>query len=363
MSLFDTFGRMFGRAPQPAMPAIPPGMDPAAAMAQAEARRYEASNAPQPAPDALKAVLAKATRVRVIEGGVFGGRALGTEVRLDSSNPDDLFGLRDRLRIEAGPGGHCACPGTHAMELYAGTKLLATFGLHHGMTIRWEAWKDDARISSPDVFVSWLQAHGIPEPFEELRKLRHAARVTQAATTKWEASAPEAIKPLLADAMKGTINTTELLLALDASVPDEPTKARQLLRWFGCTGGKWTGAPAYQEVPEKMLVKFRWQVLVEAFMTEEGDIREDAPILEGMGRLVSGRLYLEQRAADIARFSKELKDALMKHALVSGDREKPAALEAAFKKGAEAAAAAAPAAKPDAGKKPAAKKEDDDDLL
>ncbi len=360
MSLFDTFGRMFGRAPQPAMPVIPPGMDPAAAMAQAEARRYEASNAPQPAPDALKAVLAKATRVRVIEGGMFGGRALGTDVRLDSSNPDDLFGLRDRLRIEAGPGGHCACLGGHAMELYAGQKLLATFGLHHGMTIRWEAWKDDARISSPDVFVSWMQAHGVPEPFEELRKLRHAARVTQAATTKWEAAAPAALKPLLAEAMKGQLGSTELLLAMDAAVPDEPEKARQLLKWFGSTGGKWTGAPTYQELPEKLLVKFRRQVVVEAMLDDEGDVREDALLLEGMARFVSGRIFLEQRASDISYFSKELKDALMKHALVSGDRDKPQALEAAFKQG---VAAAQPAAKPEAGKKPPVKKEDDDDDL
>lgn len=362
MSLLDSFGRLFGRAPQPALPVVPPGMDPEAAMAQAEARRYEASAAPQPAPDALKAVLAKATRVRIVEGGMFAATTLGNVVRLDSSDPNDLQGLRDRLKIEPGPAGHCSCLGTHAMELYAGQKLLATLGLHHGMTIRWAAWKDDARISSPDVFVSWLQAHGIPEVFEELRKLRHAARVTQAAMTKWEAGCPAALKELLADAMKGTINTTELLLAMDASVPDEPEKARQLMKWFGSTGGRWTGAPAYHEVPEKMLVKFRWQVLVEALMTEDGDIREDAGLLEGAARLFAGKAFMEQRGADIGKFSRELKDALMKHALVSGDREKPAALEAAFKKGAEAAAAQGPAKKAEPEKKKAAAA-DDDDLL
>src|SRR5262245_46467010 len=103
MSLFDSFGRLFGRGAEPAF-TVPAGMDPGAAMAQAEARRFEASNAPQPTPDSLKAVLAKATRIRIIEGGMFQGKAIGSNVRLDTSNPDDVQGLRDRLRIEKDPG-------------------------------------------------------------------------------------------------------------------------------------------------------------------------------------------------------------------------------------------------------------------
>ncbi|MCE9581624.1 MAG: hypothetical protein K8T20_03810, partial [Planctomycetes bacterium] len=331
MSLLDSFGSLFGRRPEPSLPAIPAGKDPMAAMAEAEARRYEMSRAPQPTPESLKAVLAKATRVKVIEGGMWGSRALGTVVRLDTSDPGDLFGLRDRLRIDREPGGHCSCLGGHAMELYADTKLIAVFGLHHGSGLRWDAWKDDARISSPDVFVSWMQAHGIPEPFEELRKNRHAVRVSVAATTKWEAAAPASLKPLLADAARGTIGTTELLLALDAGVADEPEKARQLLKWFGSTGGKWIGAPANQAVPETMLAKFRWQVLVEALMTDDGDIKEDPALLEGAARFISGKLFFEQRAADLGRFSKELKSRLLKHAKDSGEKDKFDQVEAAFK--------------------------------
>ncbi|KAF0244843.1 MAG: hypothetical protein FD180_2145 [Planctomycetota bacterium] len=356
MSLFDSVGRLFGIGAAPAF-TVPPGMDPTAAMMQAEARRFEASNAPPPSPDMLKAVLAKATRVRIIEGGMFQGKALGTDVRLDTIDPDDVQGLRDRLRIEAEPGGHCSCLGGHAMELYAGSKLTAVFGLHHGSGLRWEAWKQDAKISGADVFVSWLQHHGIPEPFEELRKSRHAQRITMAAASKWEAGAPAVLKPLLADASKGTLGTTELLLAMDASGDDETTKARQLMKWFGCTGGPWKGAPAYQEVPEAMLVKFRWQTLVEALMTDDGEIKAEPMVLEGAARLFSGEPFLKQRGADLARFSKELKDTLLRHARGTGEKAKFDLMEAAIKR---AAQAPAPAAKAGVEEKPPS---DNDDLL
>ena len=98
MSLFDSVGRLFGRGAEPAF-TVPPGMDPQAAMMQAEARRFEASNAPQPTPDSLKAVLAKATRVRIIEGGMFQGKALGSTVCLDTTNPDDIQGLRSAYQF------------------------------------------------------------------------------------------------------------------------------------------------------------------------------------------------------------------------------------------------------------------------
>ncbi|MEK7468504.1 MAG: hypothetical protein AAB074_13925 [Planctomycetota bacterium] len=358
MSLFDSVGRLFGLGSAPSF-TVPPGMDPMAAMMQAEARRFEASAAPQPNPEMLKAVLAKTTRVRIIEGGLFQGKALGTDVRLDTSDPDDVQGLRDRLRIEVEPGGHCSCLGGHAMELYAGGKIIAVFGLHHGAGLRWEAWKNDAKISGADVFVSWLQHHGIPEPFEELRKNRHAQRITMAATNKWEAGAPASLKPLLGDASKGTLGTTELLLAMDASGDDETTKARQLMKWFGCTGGPWKGAPAYQEVPEAMLVKFRWQTLVEALLDDDGEIKAEAMVMEGAARLFSGELFTKQRGADLARFSRELKDAMLKHAKASGEKAKVELMEAAIKR---AAQAAAPAVKGGASA-PVKPPDDNDDLL
>src|SRR5262245_23547165 len=52
---------------------------------------------------------------------------------------------QDLLRkIEwAGPSPPCACSGQYAIELYAGDKLLATLGYHHGKNLRWkDRWGD-----------------------------------------------------------------------------------------------------------------------------------------------------------------------------------------------------------------------------
>ena len=74
-----------------------------------------------PNQSALDRLLACATRVRIVDGGVVGGQAIGTDILLDTSAPADLEALRACLRIVEGDDAfHCMCYGSFALELYEG---------------------------------------------------------------------------------------------------------------------------------------------------------------------------------------------------------------------------------------------------
>ncbi|MGE3821268.1 MAG: tetratricopeptide repeat protein, partial [Isosphaeraceae bacterium] len=111
----------------------------------------------------LDAALARADRVRVLEGGMFRERALGTEVLLDTSRRVEVDVIRDLFVVVEDPEtfGHCLCLGGPTFEFYAGKEPLATLASHHGGSIRWPRWKHDARLRDPDRLRDWFQAHGI----------------------------------------------------------------------------------------------------------------------------------------------------------------------------------------------------------
>src|SRR5262249_24590442 len=111
----------------------------------------------------LDELLAKVTRVRAVASGTFRGRALGSEIILETSDVAALAAFRKALRIIENPAAftHCHCLGGPTLELVAGEQLLAAIGLHHGRFIRWAAWKHDAQLRNGRELTDWLTAHGV----------------------------------------------------------------------------------------------------------------------------------------------------------------------------------------------------------
>jgi tetratricopeptide (TPR) repeat protein len=124
---------------------------------------YEDCQAPDPSQNRLDEMLQKVTRVRALAGGVFHGRALGSEVLLDTTDPKALAQFRQTLKILESPHtfDHCGCLGGPALELYADEELVATIGLHHGHAIRWAEWKHDAHLWDGRGLNDWLIQNGI----------------------------------------------------------------------------------------------------------------------------------------------------------------------------------------------------------
>jgi len=121
------------------------------------------SDAPDPAQCDLDELLPRITRVRAIASGMLRGRALGTEIIVDTTDRNALQALHRSLRIVEDPGtfDHCSCLGGPCLELFAGDELLATIGLHHGRAIRWAKWRHDASLRNGSSLRDWLTRNGV----------------------------------------------------------------------------------------------------------------------------------------------------------------------------------------------------------
>lgn len=124
---------------------------------------YGGADGPDPAQRDLDGLWPKVTRVCVLEGAMFRGRAMGGPVLIDSCDPGAIRELAGCLQIVEDPAtfGHCHCLGGPTIELYAGPEHVATIGLQHGRAIRWERWYHDAQLRAGDRLTRWLHTRGV----------------------------------------------------------------------------------------------------------------------------------------------------------------------------------------------------------
>jgi hypothetical protein len=121
---------------------------------------YMRSRAPQPTQAALDALLARVGRVRVLDDGMANGHPLGDRVLVDCALASDLAELKQSMAILDGSGGHCMCCGKPTLELFSRQgESLAVLGIHHGRSVRWNAWKDDAELLDGRRLLDWLANH------------------------------------------------------------------------------------------------------------------------------------------------------------------------------------------------------------
>lgn len=61
---------------------------------------------------------------------------------------------------------HCMCDGGPLVEVYAEDKKIGTFTLHHGESIRWDAYDTDLRLTkaSSAKLTTFLKKHKITNP-------------------------------------------------------------------------------------------------------------------------------------------------------------------------------------------------------
>jgi tetratricopeptide (TPR) repeat protein len=124
---------------------------------------YGDTDGPDPAQRDLDALLPRVTRVCVLEGMMFQGRAMGGRVLLDSGDANAIRELAKCLQIVEDPEtfSHCHCLGGPTIELYAAPEHLATIGLQHGRAIRWKQWYHDAQLRTGDRLTRWLHDQGV----------------------------------------------------------------------------------------------------------------------------------------------------------------------------------------------------------
>ncbi len=123
---------------------------------------YGDASGPDPDQRDLDALLPGVTRVCVLEGAMFRGRAMGGPVMVDVRDAGAIRELAGCLKIVEDPAtfGHRSCLGGPTMELYAGLEHVATIGLRHARAIRWKRWHHDAQLRVGDGLTRWLHAQG-----------------------------------------------------------------------------------------------------------------------------------------------------------------------------------------------------------
>jgi hypothetical protein len=220
---------------------------------------YLASRSPDPTQQSIDALLSRVTRVGVV--------TTGRRVLLDTADPESLASFRGCFAIVEDPEsfGHCMCYGDPHLELYAGDQRAATLGYHHGHSIRWNAWKHDARLAEPDRLLDWMSAHGVDEPRREVEEMRRRSEESRRDADRWLEAMPVCFRPFW-DRMGHDRDPElhrQLLDALRAAHPAPEGQALALFGWFGSGAGPWSGYPSYERVPEQLLLHYPTPVLVD----------------------------------------------------------------------------------------------------
>jgi hypothetical protein len=314
---------------------------------------YVRSRAPQPTQTAFDEMLSSVTRVRVLEGGMASGRALGNTVLLDIAVESDLAELKKALSILDGPGGHCMCCGEPTLELLSRqSEPLAVLGIHHGRSVRWAAWKDDAELLDGRRLLDWLAQRGVPGPLAEVLEGQRREEQAWADWQRWEAAMPDCLKQLQADVWqrvteKGDLTPVEE--ALSVTYPDLRVRILALFRWFGTGAGPWTGFPVYEQLAEQILLQSPIEDLVDALQ----NLPLSSEQLEGAARFfactafanrASGErvqlppsltysnlaAFLPDRSGEPAPIPVALRQELLAHCLKSSDEDKRRRANSAF---------------------------------
>jgi hypothetical protein len=289
---------------------------------------YMESSAPQPTLGSLASTLANTRRVQVLRGGSANGAAFGTEVLATATDSGVIQELRDALRIHDGGCGHCMCHGDPSLVLYGnGGDVIAVLGLHHGVAIRWCEWKDDAELIDGERLLKWLADSGVAYPKEDFQRRRLAALESKAHAARWRAATPPSLAAHPIFDLELAVNPAPLVPALESSLPDPRVRALALLAWLGHGVGPWSGCPAYEMLPEKLLLAMPMDQLLEALHAEN---LTEAHV-EGAARLFAGWDFGKKRKRDLARLTERDKQRLLEHAMRSPDTDKQARARKAFK--------------------------------
>jgi tetratricopeptide (TPR) repeat protein len=163
---------------------------------------YGDADGPDPAQRDLDALLPQVTRVCVLEGAMFRGRAMGGPVLFDSRDESAIQELASCLKIVEDPSTftHCACLGGPTMELYAGLEHVATIGLQHGRAIRWKQWYHDAQLQAGDQLNRWLHDRGVDPA--RLEAIFHRGDNFLVGESEASGAHGEEVQKLLADAQE-----------------------------------------------------------------------------------------------------------------------------------------------------------------
>jgi hypothetical protein len=290
-------------------------------MMDGAAAEYLAAWEQNPTQTSLNALLAGVTRVRVVPFSNFVRGTTEKKVLLDTSDPVSLDSFRGCFAIVEDPDtfGHCMCCGNPHMELYAGDFLTATIGYHHGESIRWRAWNDDAVLKEQDRLLDWMSAHGVDGPRKEVEAAKRRREESVRSAERWLFAMPDCLRPFWGD-MHDAIGSElqrRLLDGLREALPSTAAQVLALFGWFGSGAGPWSGFPAYEAVAAKLLLHYPTGLLIGVL----ADSAPTEPEWAGAARYFESSEFWRTRKGDIGLLPAGLKQQLLEAARRTGNTD------------------------------------------
>lgn len=309
---------------------------------------YMESTAPAPTQESLDSVLKQLRKVRIYRGGCLGVKLLKKDVLLETESDEDLKRLSESLRIKDEPAGHCMCLGDPTIELLGEeSDRLAIISVHHGHSIRWNQWKDDAELVNGLKLLNWLAERGVAYPLDEYEEDRRRAEVNELNWRRWVENMPTCLRPFkdemkeyhgwvvitpAPDSIKSgqtvkeylendddrTVGIDKLRKVMEEAYSDGVERALVLLAWLGNGAGPWSNFPVYEEVADKLILYISRDDLISAL--SRPDLSEAQ--IDGGARFLTGHHARSFRDSILALLSDDIKNFFLEHILRSNDEYK-----------------------------------------
>lgn len=176
---------------------------------------------------------------------------------------EELALLRDTLRIiESDERFHCMCKGDYAIELRGRLLSKGMVSFHHGISVRLAGWISDAKLEDGPALFRFLAERGIEEPLRLYEAGLVADQERNHQRERWTNGVPAALRATF-DRLERDQSGPRLEAALEALGGDSAA-ARELFQWLALGQGPWSGYPAYESLPLKLLGAMPAGPLVEA---------------------------------------------------------------------------------------------------
>lgn len=197
------------------------------------------------------------------------------------------------------------CYACHQMAVYRDGKRIGTLG------IAGSAKPMNALLAAAKLPIS--------KSYDEDAELARAKR-SEDAYRRWRDATPQSLRNIEVGNLPfvGDDVIARMAAVMKAEHPQINERLLVLLGWFGSGAGPWSGFPAHEDIPERLLLLYSTEELLGALDSAELSKSQ----LEGAARLFAGWSFGQQRPADKDKLSKAWKKRLLAQSQGSQDKDK-----------------------------------------
>jgi hypothetical protein len=217
------------------------------------------------------------------------------------------FDPRHAIRVTSGKHRYefLLCYACHQMAVYRDGKRVAMLGA--------------AGSSKPlNALLAQLNLP-LSQSYDEDAELVRAKR-SQEDYRRWREAMPHSLLAfeIMDEPVVGEEVIAQMAIALANEHPNGSDRILTLFGWFGSGAGPWSGFPAYEDVPEQLLLMHSTGDLLVALDSTELSQAQ----LDGAARLFGGWTFGQKRPADGNKLPIPLKARLLARSLQSADKDK-----------------------------------------